>query len=998
MHAFLTSTNGDSIFDGSHPDDPSSLLTDDTFMSVLDDNVNLDIFNAAVEDLAHQAFNTETPVATLPPETKSAPSLQPTYFSRVQSISSPTISSGSSPSVPSPGSPVSPGQVVPQEALTLTAPLAPPSTGYESPTIRSLLQPQPSIQPTRPAQLAELSGGQKIILQPIVPSTKILVQTQTGGQPMFLQTTGTGAQTFLTTAGADGTSTLIYRPIESNLAVATAPTTSTSASTQYLSTENAGSKMAFTLAPGPTAAQLDQIQPDIMPMETSFPKKPERRSAHNIIEKRYRSSINDKIIELKNMVAGEDSKMNKSLILKKAIDYIRFLQNQNIKLKQENLRLMAVKHEPIPSPSSSISLPDSPMSLKSEHSGMHDKSRMVLCMFLLGLFVINPFSSMVAPGFDYVSNTGTPGRTMLSFESQYSWKQLFQLSASTLLLTTIYVGLFLLGMIRIFIYGEAYVPDNSSSKNKYWVHRKQTDIALTGGRAKKDEINRHLRLAVEALGRPVPTGQLELILATLWQCIHQLLHRLGVARWFVNRAGGFIIDDLKRKQFAGARKEAALAYHQLHQVHLATEERDHLMGVFLGMTAVNLTESSVANLPSNFRCHVYALMSLRIKHSLPRFFGFWARFFMFKAKRRQCKNEEIDANLNWMLGQDGQSFVAKGKWYFGLKCSELTEDVDSLNPLAMIGRYFRDYQLQRALMIAVSPGQATGRTVDCLEAVRLAEENNSAVDMRVLKPVQDATSRWWASVLATAAHWMLDEKDNATLLYQNVESCPKDDSLLYDCIVACFDAQRLSQTSSCTAYQLMAAMDQATHNLEKAADQLLSQNTSSDFQVDRNGLLLASDWLTDARVALWEQKLASEPVAKGFLCSIQRDLNSLRKIAHNQDWLASKISLREATVRMMAGAAPGRTQQLLDQSLMQKAASKSIICGKDDRTPQLGEREHATALFLACRHLPTQLISMPGERAGMLTEAAKTLDKIGDKKRGQECYKLMKKLGTSVQA
>ena len=45
------------------------------------------------------------------------------------------------------------------------------------------------------------------------------------------------------------------------------------------------------------------------------------------------------IVELKNIVAGEGSKMNKSLILRKAIDYIRFLQAQNVKLKQENLRL-----------------------------------------------------------------------------------------------------------------------------------------------------------------------------------------------------------------------------------------------------------------------------------------------------------------------------------------------------------------------------------------------------------------------------------------------------------------------------------------------------------------------------------------------------------------------------------------------------------------------------------------------------------------------------------
>ena len=33
-------------------------------------------------------------------------------------------------------------------------------------------------------------------------------------------------------------------------------------------------------------------------------KQPERKSAHNIIEKRYRSSINDKIVELKEIVSG----------------------------------------------------------------------------------------------------------------------------------------------------------------------------------------------------------------------------------------------------------------------------------------------------------------------------------------------------------------------------------------------------------------------------------------------------------------------------------------------------------------------------------------------------------------------------------------------------------------------------------------------------------------------------------------------------------------------
>ncbi|CDS42426.1 sterol regulatory element binding protein 1 [Echinococcus multilocularis] len=57
-----------------------------------------------------------------------------------------------------------------------------------------------------------------------------------------------------------------------------------------------------------------------------------RRSPHNAIERRYRQSINGKINELReilNASSGDDTKTNKSAVLRRAIDRIRYLEKEN---------------------------------------------------------------------------------------------------------------------------------------------------------------------------------------------------------------------------------------------------------------------------------------------------------------------------------------------------------------------------------------------------------------------------------------------------------------------------------------------------------------------------------------------------------------------------------------------------------------------------------------------------------------------------------------------
>ncbi|XP_053327646.1 sterol regulatory element-binding protein 1 isoform X2 [Spea bombifrons] len=803
--------------------------------------------------------------------------------------------------------------------------------------------------------------------------------------------------------------------------------------------------------------------------------KGEKRTAHNAIEKRYRSSINDKIIELKDLVMGTEAKLNKSAILKKAIDYIRFLQQNNVKLKQENMQLkMAAQKNsslkdlvagggivlegmnvdtsgvPTPPPSdvgspshtgsplsqcNSDSEPDSPfceeakVQVKQEipsppSSGMLDRSRMALCVFVFLCLSFNPLSFLMggSSSHDAPESSGFhgSGRSMLAAESSEpsSWSS--WLAPSTFL-WPINLIIVLCVFIRLFVYGEPVTRLHSESSVLFWRHRKQADVDLSRGDFAQASL--HLWTALKALGRPLPTSNFDLCCSLTWSVIRYVLQRLWVGRWMAQRAGGFRRDLQLKDDVRKSCREAALVYHRLHQLHMTGKHvGGHLSAINMALSAVNLADCAGNTISVATLAEIYVGAALRVKASLHRRFHFLARFFLCSA-RQVClaQSVTIPPAMQWLCHPLGHRFFVDGDWSVRSSPRDTIYSTagSTVDPLAQVTQAFREHLLEKALYCVAQPEQSKplvegeGEFSDALEYLQLLNGCSDAAgvpnhtfsissSMAAITGT-DPVAKWWASIITVAINWLQGDDEAAQRLYPVVEYMPK----------ALHTAENPLPKAALYAFKavrtLLGKQDSSQVSLgqcEKASGLLrdsLNSSPSSNPTVDKAVQLLICDILLVTRTNIWQQQQASpgqqpnptHPAPPHELRGFQLDLSSLRRLAQLFRPAMRRVFLHEATARLMAGASPTRTHQLLDRSLRRRVAPSSK---EDPREMSPSPREHAEATLLACRYLPPSFLSAPGQRVGMLAEAARTLEKLGDKRTLHDCQQFILTLssGTAV--
>lgn len=820
----------------------------------------------------------------------------------------------------------------------------------------------------------------------------------------------------------------------------------------------------------------------------------EKRTAHNAIEKRYRSSINDKIIELKDLVVGTEAKLNKSAVLRKAIDYIRFLQQSNQKLKQENLSLRTAAHKskslkdlvscssggrtdvPMegvkpevvdtlspppsdagsPSQSSPLSLgsrgsssggsgsdsePDSPVfedsqmkpeQLPAPHGrGMLDRSRLALCVLVFLCLSCNPLASLMGswalPGpSDATSAYHGPWRSVLGAEGRDGPGWVLWLLPPLVWLTN---GLLvLLFLALLFVYGEPVTRPHSDPAVRFWRHRKQADLDLARGDFA--QAAQQLWLALRALGRPLPTSHLDLACSLLWNLIRHLLQRLWVGRWLAGRAGGLRRDSALEADARTSACDAALVYHKLHQLHtMGKYPGGHLDAANLALSALNLAECAGDALSVAVLAEVYVAAALRVKTSLPRALHFLTRFFLSSA-RQAClaQSGSVPVAMQWLCHPVGHRFFVDGDWAV---CGAPRDSLYSVagnpvDPLAQVTQLFREHLLEQALHCVAQPSPGSGSADgdrEFSEALGFLQLLNSCCDTAGAPACSfsiasstaatagtDPVAKWWASLTAVVTHWLGRDEEAAERLYPLVEHLPRalqeSERPLPRAALHSFKAARalLGRGKAESGSASLAMCEKASGYLQ---DSLAA--TPAGSSIDKAMQLLLCDLLLVARTSLWQRQKppppsqASQGSSSGAQASalelrgFQRDLSGLRRLAQSFRPAMRRVFLHEATARLMAGASPARTHQLLDRSLRRRAGP----CGRGgaaaaaaaELEPRPTRREQAEALLLASCYLPPGFLSAPGQRVGMLAEAARTLEKLGDRRLLHDCQQMLMRLG-----
>ncbi|XP_034045677.1 sterol regulatory element-binding protein 2 isoform X2 [Thalassophryne amazonica] len=906
-----------------------------------------------------------------------------------------------------------------------------PTPGFQvlQPQVQSIVT-SPQVQPvTIQHQRVLTTSGQTIQTLSTAPTAVHTMQQQVQQVPVLVQQPQilNADSLVLTTLKPDGTQVLSTMQNPTGITTLTAPIQNTTLQVPMLMSSNilttvpvmvGGSdklpikqlQQASSQCTSGTRVSVEQSQmTGCTVIQGGVIKEGERRTTHNIIEKRYRSSINDKIVELRDLVMGSDAKMHKSGVLKKAIDYIRYLQQVNHKLRQENLALKATNQKnsmclfievyvcvgegdacfnglflaeratlsdielkeevllmsPPASDSGSSSPqqfspycsdckpgspimdhdqmkcePDSPPSV-----GVMDRSRLLLCALTFLCLSLNPLPSLLgyeAPVSPSLGMGHGPSRNLVWIPSHTqdfaSW--LWYLLPWVMVWMLSGVGA-VWGCVRVLYLWEPVTPLHSPKSVNFWRHRKQADLHLNRG--DYTEAVSSLETCLYILTRALPSTKLDMVCSLSWNLIRYCLHRPTPLGWLVHHIGG----KHEREEARTSARDAALVYHRLSQLQLTGKlpRRSSLWAFALSLSAVNLSESAQSKMSPGQIMQIYVTAATALRTVLGHHLSCLPGYLLSCAEgvANQSENKPIPDCLRWLFTPLGRQFFLSCDWSVKSESSDdiYTSQRDPADPIAQLHRCFCRKLLERAVHTLIQPqsDSVTDKRKNdsgefssalgflqllnsCTEETPALPPRFSAPPHHTTPPVRDPVSRWWALVLKAAVHWLQGDDVVIKSLLAEAERMPRilltlDHPLPKAVLLLCKAVQM--SLSPLRGEGIKSCLTQCDRSSSKLQSSISVPVTHSGNLLNKGMELLVCDLLLTLRTSLWQRGGSNNgelgPAPGLQLAGFQKDLSAVRKLGQCYRQAYHKVFLHETTVRLMAGASPTRTHQLLEHNL-----------------------------------------------------------------------------------
>ncbi|CAF3325592.1 unnamed protein product [Rotaria socialis] len=688
---------------------------------------------------------------------------------------------------------------------------------------------------------------------------------------------------------------------------------------------------------------------------------PRRTSTSNATEKRYRSSINEKIYELKEIVAASDGKIQKSGILRRTVEYIGQLQSTNRQLEEENSTLKSVlkqlnltttdlptnndvqsskrnslvkKSTTSTSTSSSECKDDlySPAKKRNKQAnstrGMVDRSRLVLCCFMLCVLMTNPFNYLL-DRIHSSDNDGTtevqlgPGsRTLKTIKDAENFNSLLFLNISWKQLVTwmLNIAICLVCLVKIFVHGEPIVHE--SDMDEYYTYKKKADALMDKNQLSEASI--YYKKCCEKLYVSVDQTYLYYFSSITWQLIRLFLNVIFVGRWLTYWSGWTKSIDTRYHNY-----ELNSCYLQLWKIEY--HQSKSLLNIFnLFLLTLNTSINAGKKINTNKRNEINFLSALTLKKLDGLFSVFTIFFLKFLIP--------IDTNDIWLLHVDrlNQFIFEKNIYLFKQKLF-----------LESIRIQFFEYilydNIQNQLLFQDEQPQ------------QFIIKNKNQLDL----------FSWWQHSLQVI-RCISNDKQNinnitSTALLQHMNSSDKTIYYMVRSIKIVNEAYILIIETIHVILLILTNNDDDQTNstrilflkqLGKSSKLLTSMIescyiTDNDDNLDMAIKTLLLDSVLSLRLRLLTCSMTNNNKKIPFLDDFQRELDCYRRVNQFMKLPKQKLYLFESIFRTLSGLNPLLTQTLFECAIKQ---SKPVIPTTEESLPSL---DIIAALLIFCHFSPS---------------------------------------------